>query len=367
MNTLVPTLYYSLFFNIVLLCFMLVVLSKSYSVALEDSGNLAAKKNLGFIILIFLIFFLGLRPISFAFGDMANYAIDYNHYRDGSPLIQNKDFLFEKFMQISSHYYSASLFFFICVLLYVLPLYYFSRSVFKDYWFYSFFILVISFSFYTYGVNGIRNGIASSIFLLGVSKKRKISVLLWFLLAISIHKSLLIPSIAYGLTFFYKDYKKYLFVWIICIPLSLVLGNYFQNFFLSIGLIDQQRAIGYLSGDQKYLDQLEGVRVGFRWDFLLYSASGIIAGWYYIVKKKFEDVFYTQLFCMYTAANAIWVLVIRSNFSNRIAYLSWFMLGVIIIYPLLRNKLFAEQHKVIGKILFVYFAFTFFMNVLLAK
>ena len=105
----------------------------------------------------------------------------------------------------------------------------------------------------------------------------------------------------------------------------------------------------------------------FRWDFLLYSATGVYAGWYYIIKKNFDDTFYIRLFNIYLIANAFWVLVIRANFSNRFAYLSWFMLGVIIIYPLLKQNFLSNQHRVIGGVLIIYFAFTYLMNVILVK
>lgn len=51
--------------------------------------------------------------------------------------------------------------------------------------------------------------------------------------------------------------------------------------------------------------------------------------------------------------------------DNRFAYLSWFMLGLIIVYPLLRRKIIVNQHKKIGLILLIYFGFTFLMNVVL--
>ena len=45
----------------------------------------------------------------------------------------------------------------------------------------------------------------------------------------------------------------------------------------------------------------EGVElnVGFRWDFLVYSASGVFAGWYYIFKQKYQDKLYLCL--LYTS------------------------------------------------------------------
>jgi tetratricopeptide (TPR) repeat protein len=120
-----------------------------------------------------------------------------------------------------------------------------------------------------------------------------------------------------------------------------------------------------LGGGEEFNDQFSSL--GFRWDFLLYSATGVFAGWYFIFVKKIEDKLYIQIYNIYVLVNAFWVLVIRASFSNRFAYLSWFLLGVVIIYPLLKKQIFEKQHVLIGRIIFLYFAFTYVLNVLLVK
>ncbi len=119
-------------------------------------------------------------------------------------------------------------------------------------------------------------------------------------------------------------------------------------------------------GDDRLADYLtpEDANVGnsFRWDFLFHSAFAVVAGWYFIYKKKFEDKFYFQLLNTYLICNGFWILVIRADFSNRFAYLSWFMMALVIIYPFLKQNFFKNQHLLIGKIILVYFAFTYFMS-----
>ena len=85
------------------------------------------------------------------------------------------------------------------------------------------------------------------------------------------------------------------------------------------------------------------------------------AGWYFIFKKKIEDKFYTHLFGTYMIANAFWILVIRANFSNRFAYLSWFMMGAVIAYPMLKYKMWPDQHKILTITIFIYFMFTYLL------
>jgi hypothetical protein len=358
--------YETVYYNI-LLVFVFICLFQAQGISLESASNLKSKKAFGFIILIFVLMYMGWRPVSFIFGDMGVYAVDYEKYRNGMSLSVNRDILFELFMRTCSQLIPVEMFFFLCCCIYVMPLYAFSKKIFKDYWFYSFFILVLSFSFWAYGTNGIRNGIATSLFLYAVSKNNKVWIGVWMFIAFSIHQSVMIPIFAYVIAMFYKNTKVMMFGWLLAIPLSFALGSFWENFFLHLGVVQEDRIIGYLSGSEEYLDQIVEVKTGFRWDFILYSATGVFAGWYFVVKRGFSDKYYNHLFSVYLMSNAVWILIIRSNFSNRIAYLSWFLLGVIIIYPLLKNRIFTHQHKIIGGVLVLYSFFTYFLNVILTK
>lgn len=56
-----------------------------------------------------------------------------------------------------------------------------------------------------------------------------------------------------------------------------------------------------------------------------------------------------------------WVLVIRANFSDRFAYLSWFMYALVMMYPLLESpdSFNNVRQKIFG--LYLYNLFTYFM------
>jgi hypothetical protein len=367
LNTLIPIEYYELVYYNFLLLIVFLVLVQSNASSIFDKDNLATKKNLGLFFLWFIILYMGARPISFQFGDMAVYALEFEDYANGLPLNTRKEFVFSMFMKTASSIMSAEMFFLLCAFIYVFPLYLASKNFFKDYWFYSLFILIISYSFWAYGSNGIRNGIGTSLFIYGLSKNKNLVKVAFFLLAISIHASLVLPAVAFVISLFYKNVKFYLYAWFIAIPLSLSFAGFWEIFFLNLGFIEESRLLGYFSGDQSALDNIVEVKVGFRWDFLIYSATGVFAGYYYIFKKKFDDAFYNRLFAIYLMCNALWILVIRANFSNRFAYLSWFLLGLIIIYPLLKVVLFKKQHLVVGMIMFLYFLFTYVVNFIFAK
>lgn len=352
-------IYYNLCLFVVLLVYM-----QSVRTDLTSANNLKTKKTLGIFLLVFIVFFMGLRPISFFFGDMGMYNLEFQRYKEGQRLQIDKDIFFEMFIQACSKIMTASMFFLLCAVLYVLPLYIAVRKWFKDYWFYGFLMLVISFSFWAYGTNGIRNGIATSFFMLGISRSKKIFTILWLVLAVSTHKSLLLPVACYIVAISYNRPKLFLYFWLASIPVSLVSGGFWESLFLKIGFGEEDRLAGYLGEDA--LDLLNEIKVGFRWDFILYSMSGVATGWYFIIKKNFNDAFYNHLFSTYLIANGFWILIIRSNFSNRFAYLSWFLLGIVIIYPLLKNQIFTRQHKVVGQIIVMYFVFTYVLNVILS-
>ncbi|MCF7568647.1 EpsG family protein [Sabulilitoribacter arenilitoris] len=341
-------------------CLFLVVanLLHAYSVSLNDEKNIKFLRTSGYVLLILITLYLGLRPISGRFfGDMGTYSRYFMGYANGLPVTTEKDALFHFYMKTLSYVVGKHTFFLITAALYIFPHYIISKKHFKPYWFYAFLMFVVSLSFYTYGTNGIRNGVATALFLWGLCyPKKKIIMGVLFLIAVLCHKSLLLPVMAYVLTLVYNKPKTYLIGWLSAIPISLVLGSVFITIFTSLGFGDDRLA-GYLSGEYTETE----IKTGFRWDFLFYSAFPVFAGWYYIFKKNFQDKFYSQLFNTYLICNGFWILVIRANFSNRFAYLSWFLMAIIIIYPPLKQLMFKNQQIMIAKIVVTYFLFTYLM------
>ena len=88
----------------------------------------------------------------------------------------------------------------------------------------------------------------------------------------------------------------------------------------------------------------------------------IALGYYSIVKKRITDNWYSVLLSTYCFANAFWVIFIRAAFSNRFAYLSWFLYPVLIAYPLFMLRIWHNQDKNIGLIIMAYVGFTAFMQ-----
>ena len=362
----IPVEYYSaIYYQIVLILTLLLTLVL-FSSDITDSSVRVFSSQVGYPVFIFTIFYVGVRQVSSWFGDTVMYDKAYRIFANGGQIKIEKDYLFNYFMLFCSQIMNIRFFFLIISFFYVYPLYAFTKKFFGSYWFLGFFFLLAGFSFWPYGVNGIRNGMAASVFLWGLTYYKERKWLMYFLLAISlgIHSSMIIPIMAFIAALLIKSPKIFLWIWLLAIPLSIIGGGFWTNFFSSFGFGDE-RAEAYLGQDAiSNLAKGEGTvfsSIGFRWDFVLYSTTGILSGYYFLIRKKVNDPFFLHLWGIYLIANAFWILVIRAAFSNRFAYLSWFLLGAVIIYPFLRYKFSNSQSRILAQIMIVYYAFTYYM------
>ncbi len=351
----IPVEYYTLvFYNALLTVIFFTfirLLTKGYVL-----NNFRKKEYISFMLLLSVVFYMGLRPISGKyFIDMGMYNYEFEQYASGGEINANRDYLWHLFMKFCSGIMTANIFFLVCAILYVLPLYKASKNWFGKDRYFLFLMFVASLSFWAYGTNGIRNGIATSVFVLALSKKNNIFQKDGLLiLSFFIHGSMVIPISAYILSSVYKNPKHYIFGWFLCVVISLIFGGMLESFIANIGFGDDRSGYLTMRGFENRFSF-----TGFRWDFLLYSFAPIFMGYYFIVSKKFEDKIYTQLFNIYVASNAFWVLVIRSAYSNRFSYLSWFLMAPIVFYPFLKSKLFKKQQKVLALTIVLYYGFTY--------
>ncbi len=145
-------------------------------------------------------------------------------------------------------------------------------------------------------------------------------------------------------------------VWLLAIPVAFFFGNGLEtaisSFFDIIGLSDKRT-------ENLFVEELDGQAVSrsFRLDFIIYSGVAVFLGYYYTVKKKFSDIFYARLLNTYLIANTVWILMIYAAYTNRTAYLSWFIMPLVLIYPLLKAQFVRKQSHwvfwiVIGSLVF---------------
>lgn len=359
----IPLQYYTAIHYHVLLLLALLILFHASQFDIKDEHSISFFNSTGYFLIVIYTLYIGLRPISGRyFGDTSTYARNFQALKEGQSVLILKDFVFNYFMKWCSNFMNVHTFFLLLDVLYITPCILFSRKYFGRYWFFAMFMFIGSFSFWVYGTNGLRNGLGTSFFILGLYfYSKKIWMYAFFVLSYFMHASLIIPIAAFIVSGLYKNPKAYLYIWLASIPFSLAGGSAWASFFASLGF-EEDRTQGFLTGGEQFQDQFS--QTGFRWDFLLYSASAVFAGWYFIFKKKITDPFYIHLFGIYCITNAFWIMVITASFSNRFAYLSWFLMPAVIAYPMFRYKLWKDQYKIFALILFAYFMFTYFMNVI---
>jgi len=359
----IPLKNYFYFFINSALCMLLFMLLHTSALKGNEGKVVFFNRVFGYSSLFILIAYIGLRPLSeYYFVDMATYGHIFTTYAQGAPMSDEGDIGFVIFTYIASKLISLQTYFFVCACMYIIPLFVAARRWFPKHYFFVFFMLVCSFSFYTYGVNGMRNGIATSFFILALSYDKKvIPMVFWFALSVLFHKSMSLPLLVFILANFYHNMKFYFIAWLSSIFVSLTIGGFVIGIFASLGFGDD-RLNAYLN-NAPMAGKFSST--GFRWDFLLYSAIPIIMGYLYIFKFKVTDKFYHKLLKTYLLTNAFWVMVIRANFSNRFAYLSWFLMALVIFYPPFKQNIWDQQFKKIGYLMLGYFAITYVLTVIL--
>lgn len=285
-----------------------------------------------------VILYFGFRPISQLMGDTRTYAAYYK-YITQNDILEYRDFGFYYLMMLfRTAGLSVTVFFTAIAFIYVGCIAKASKICLPQYALCIFLAYLATLSFYGFGINGIRNGAATSLFILGISmyyfRKRSIGIL-FILLSCTFHKSLLLLILLFLLFHFKRNLKTYYYAWGFCLILSLVSGRYFENLFTQIGLLGDE--IDYLTIQA---DARSFAIVGYRYDFVLYGCGPVIYSLWILFKKKFsQDEFYNTVVALYLGANAFWLLMNQNWLSNRYAYLSWVFMPLIYVYPIARSNI----------------------------
>lgn len=349
--------FYLIYYNILLIA----VIVESFSLQSIANSYIPIKKKVSniwtFLVIVALAIILGYRPGSTLFGDTIFYQSSY----ENKIFAYDTEPVFNAIGRICSNLgFSVGIYLSIIAFFYILLPYLFLDKHLNSKWF-SLLMIMASFSFLGYGVNGARNGLALSLIAYSfsfISVKGKVNwvmLLVCFFLALGIHKSSMLPICCMMLSLFVvKEVKTAILIWLLCIPISFFGGSSLSPLFLGLGFDDRL--------DEYLLTTT--FRTGFRWDFILYSMIPILLAYYIVyIKKVLVDRLYVVLINTYTLSNALWIIIINASFSNRFAYLSWFMYPIVFAYPLLKYKIWGNQRAKVGAFLFFYYLFTYVMLV----
>lgn len=327
----------------------------------------SGKDNLkfAFILTVIFIFWIGFRPVSYVFVDMKTYARMYEHMQSQShpPTQTNGEVIWTHIMYACSRVMDVNQFFTLIAAGYFGFSLWACKKLTSNNVLITLLFIFGALSFFSYGTNGIRNGLACSIIILAISFvldmdfKSTIIAAIFAICAAAIHTTSILPIAAViASTFFVRRFQHAFAFWILSIVISILFGSTMTALFASLGFDDR---LSYLTT----FDKNTFSRSGFRWDFLLYSMMPIILGYYIVIKRGIEDKKYLILLNTYTLCNAFWVMVIRANYSNRFAYLSWFMYPIVLAYPLLKLDIWEEeQGNMLKKIMLAHVGFTWFMQ-----
>jgi hypothetical protein len=442
-------LYHHAMFLVVFGCVLLYWAGKDHVRALDHFNQVAT-----IVIGVGVILFIGFRPVSGVFIDMVGYARAYERVQDGGEA-KLPDKLFNGLMRLCAPILPTGGFFFVCALIYIAPLAIAFCRVHGTWGFPVFLACLTALSFWVYGVNGIRNGMATSVLILAFAYHDRPVVMFCFMAAAcGLHGATMLPAAAFLLVRLVKRTELWLAFWFVCVAVSLIAGNVGET------LLSRYNPFAWDNRVEGYLLNSEGS--GFRADFLAYSiipvlvtlllaapartrlrravaqtkngpalnwmryrsvlaaermgmerlacvqatmgnvdvatagsgrasndrASSSGVGWKTSGGRGFSatrsevkqngwnslpwvrllrsDPFYARLVNTYLLANAIWVLLINANFSNRFAYLSWFMMPWVLLYPFVPGKSIKRPRTaLIAAILCAHYLFTYVMIVVI--
>ena len=212
--------------------------------------------------------------------------------------------------------------------------------------------------FFSFGTNGLRNGVACSIVLLIMAymlEERYVSAVILSIIAMSIHRSSALPlgGAIIALTVL-KNPRYALYGWITCILLSLIAGNYWTELIADIGFDD--RPAQYTDTSDENLST-RGSTSSFRWDFLAYSAIPVTY-FFYICSRGLRDGWFNTRPQPISWPTLFSVLMIRAAFSNRFAYLSTVSHSGDIRLPTLQHEGMERPNFVAGMLLIAYVSIT---------
>lgn len=353
----IPAQYYSTIY-LVFVALLTIIELNTYS---HRRGNemLNRSGNIIYIVVSMVILFVGLRPVNEAFGDTVMYDLAYSD-RFGAPFVPvlpgEGDFLFDNILVLfASLKLPVSVFFLTIALGYFGLMCWACRRLFPNDAYISFLVFLAAFSTFSYSTNGLRAGLAASVFILGLSYRNNLKACIPIvLLSWGFHHSMHVPILAFLIScVLNKKINWFFYLWIFSFFIAALHITFFQNFFA--GLTDESGAEYLMAGADSFI-------TGFRPDFIIYSAFPIYIGWKYLKQRHTTSKLYNSLLITYTLTNSVWMLNMYALYTNRIVYLSWLLYPVVLIYPFLNEEYDGNRYSAFSNVASIHLAFTLFMS-----
>lgn len=313
-----------------------------------------------FFLALIVSVFIGLRPKASCFVDMNNYIAYFNMIERSSFQFnyEAENFLFDNlFSWIAARGFHWSVFFLVIAFVYFMGMWICCRKLFPSDTLIAFLACLGAFSAFSYGTNGVKAGAATSLFLLALAHHNNLpKAILFLLLALGFHHSMVLPIAAFALAWFYRNTKVYFYEWIFSFLCAVLHISFFQTLFA--GFADERGAEYLMSGGEDW-----GGKSGFRIDFVIYSVMPVLVGYWAIFRKYVKSRTYEFVLSIYLITNSVWMLCMYANYTNRIAYLSWFMYPIVLIFPFFEKSMGKKRYKMLALAVFLHVMFTIMMKV----
>ncbi|WP_245830289.1 EpsG family protein [Planococcus faecalis] len=304
----------------------------------------------------FLILFTVLLLLAIPSRDFHTYGGDMNNYVNffqkiaGMSLVDTfkiaiwePSFVFTQWI-ISRFTSNPSIYIIITVLIYILTLGKSIKNIFSPWQMMFILFAYLNFTFfYGYIFNGARQGFSIMLLLLAISiwlsKGRNLYFYIALILSASFHLSV-IPAtiILLSLKQFNFKIKTLLVYWAF---FSLLFISGFNQFIMQIPFVNSITLIqSYASSAalEHYGGEVNNLK------FYAFSAFFLILGLILYKTIKLESALkltYLKIIKIYTALNCYFLLLGFVSFSDRIAIYSWFLIPILVLFPIL-NK---EKHS----------------------
>ncbi len=360
----IPAAYYKTIYLTIVTLMTLVAYSQYQSRNGLREFKHSTTDTIGGAVVLSMVLFIGFRPVSGRyFVDMANYVMNYTALFEGEMF--NFDWnaennLFDNlFAWWGSEWLGYTSFFVFIAAIYFAAAYLGIRKLFPNHRLTAYLVFLAAFSTFSYGTNGIKAGAAASLFILAMGYRENLKVCIpLVLISWGFHHSMIMVVSAFVLTLFFKNPKYYFAGWVFCFLMAAAHVTAFQQLFSDF---TTEHGAKYLLGDGSD----DGTKGGFRIDFILYSVMPVLVGYYAVFEKKMRlSPLYKDLLNLYLCLNGVWMLCMYASFTNRIAYLSWFLYPIVLIYPFLQEQWGKSRYKTFGLVMLGHLGFTLFMNII---
>lgn len=324
-----------------------------------------AKNGTAFCVVmtIFLALFIGFRPVSLKyFVDMAGLAAYFDYWATDHFQFswEYDNFIYDNLRcWMATMGWSFRPFCVIIAFVYFGGIYYCVSRLFPSQKAICLLVYLAAFSTFSFATNGIKAGSAASLFLVALplhKNRRPVLAAIFLTLSLGFHHSMVLPIVAYIVCLLLKNRRYFYVIWCVCLLMALLNVTYFQDLFadLCADTGDEQGA--------SYLIGIGSKIKGFRYDFVLYSSVPIIIAFFAERNGyKFSDG-YNFILNLYLLTNSLWMLCMYAEFTNRIAYLSWFLYPIVLVYPFIGDGFWIERKRIFRLVTIGHLAFTLFMS-----